>query len=646
MSRGILKGIATVAGVVAVVATAGAALVPGLAIAGVGTAAAIAGVAGAISAAANLGAQLLTKPPPARGSVSQVVIAVEPLQPYGMGKGLLGGVRRYDKGYGATLKDVPNPYLWLVDVMSGGGPVASIEPRLDKKPISSWLTGFLWTSVALGACPAAALTPHFAGPPGWTASSKLSGQAAVGFNALFDKDGKRFASGVGETGAEGDWVLAYDPRKDDTFPGGVGPHRLGDETTYEWTENPALHAGTYAFGRYQNGKRTIGCGFPAETIDWGNIAAWANVCDANEWIIFGRVFEPGNRWPNLQEIAAAGGARPVVAGGKLGFVYHAPRVAQAIVSYGDLAADPVEVTAQGAYGDRITSIIPKWTSPEHEWQQIAGAALTIGDFIAEEGEDRVREWPFNLVKSSDGRQPAELALYQLWNAHELQPIVLPLKHHMRHVRAGWCIELALEEYGLTMDAVVVQRQFDPTTLQPVLICVGETPEKHAFILGETSTPPPTPALGQTRQERDELAAAARDPTGLATLAISSSYTRGLAGNITQADNGDGTATITIPDHTRVYADGSEVPIDGGELALANGLTRLIFYDDAARAGGAVSYQMTASAADGYFSADHPYRHFVGYVTAVDAGGGGGSVGGSSPPGGGGWNGDTPPTHEP
>ena len=51
-----------------------------------------------------------------------------------------------------------------------------------------------------------------------------------------------------QLGAYGQWVKAYDPRLDSSFPGGSGSHVLGDESTYEWTENPALHAATYAYG--------------------------------------------------------------------------------------------------------------------------------------------------------------------------------------------------------------------------------------------------------------------------------------------------------------------------------------------------------------------------------------------------------------
>src|SRR3546814_5950661 len=127
-----------------------------------------------------------------------------------------------------------------------------------------------------------ALSPQWAGTPGWGSAYKLSGQAAIGWSYKFDKKGKKFANGLPVTGAYLTGVKVYDPRLDSTFPGGSGSCRLGDESTYVYSENPALHAGTYAYGRYQNGKRTFGIGLPADGIDWAVVAAWATVCERTE----------------------------------------------------------------------------------------------------------------------------------------------------------------------------------------------------------------------------------------------------------------------------------------------------------------------------------------------------------------------------
>jgi hypothetical protein len=122
-------------------------------------------------------------------------------------------------------------------------------------------------------------------------------------------------------------------------------------------------------------------------------------------------------------------------------------------------------------------------------------------------------------------------------------------------------------------------------------------------------------------------------------ALASSYTSGLSGNITQTLNGAGAVTVAIPTHTRVYA--APYParsVTGATLTFAYSEFAMIYYDDLTLSGGAVTYGKTAIAADAYFSSAHPYRHHIGFVTAMDAAGLGGEIGGSSPPGGGGWTG--------
>lgn len=640
-----LKIIGMVAGAVAIVASGGAALGLGLAVGGsVISAGTIATFASLAATAANIGATLLQKPPPARGSVTDVIISHDPPQPYAMGEGYVGGVIRHDAAWGPTLKKVPNPYRAMAMVLSGAGPVQSLSPRYDQLPVAGFYTGFLWTQTQLGATPeASALSPQWAGMPGWGASAKLSGQAAIMWSFLFDKDGKRFASGIGELGGYGQWVKVYDPRKDSTFPGGVGAHRLGNEATYEWSENPALHFGTYAYGRYQNGKRVMGAGL--RNVNWANIAAWANVCDANNWTIFGRVFEPGDRFANLKEIAAAGGGQPIPStNGLMSVRYHAPVVMLDTIRPEDLTGEPVKVTTMASWSERLNTIIPKGISPDHEWKNIAFGAVVNSTFLADDGEEKVTEWPFNLVKGGTD-QLAQLAAYKLFDSRELNPIVIPCGPRMRHYRAGDGLRIELPDYDLETDAVVLQRRFNPATLTTYFILMSETPAKHPFALGRTTVSPPTPALGQTAEERDELAASALNPSGIDTLALASSYPRDLAGNVTQAHVGGGEVEITIPPHTRVYGDGRELAVAGTVLTRPETTDNLIYYDDPTLANPTPAYTALipgvsgAVAGDAYFSATNPSRHFVARVTTVDAGGTGGSTGGSTPPGGGGWSND-------
>ncbi len=647
-----LRTIAIVAGAVALVATGvGAFAAAGSALAAVaGTVASIATVVGGV---AGIGANLLTKPPPARGSVTETIIEVDPPSPYCMGSGYFAGVMRHRVGYGATRKKIRNPYLFEAVALSVAGPIQGpIVPQVDFGAVPSWYDGFLDTDTRLGLRPDTALVPPFdPAAPGWSAAHKLSSVACIGWGHLFDKDGERFASGLPTRGVIADWVKVYDPRQDSTFPGGDGPCRLGDESTYVWDgppgatipagELPALHAGTYAFGRYVNGKRVMGAGQPADGIDWEGVAAWANDCEANGWRMFGVVFEGvgddvARRWQNLRDICIAGGGEPLFAGGRLHFHWQRPRVPLDTITEADLADGVQEVTAMQSSRDRINTIDPQFLSPDHRWSLQSAGRLQVSTYLAEDGEEKAEKVPFNFVKDAD--QAAQLAAYWVTNARELTPITLVVKPRLRAYRAGECLALDLPQLGLDHDAVILRRAFDPQTGSVTLTLVTETPEKHAFALGRTGTPPPTPSIGQTAQERDQIASGAQNPPGYSTVEIAGSYTVGLAGNISQAHVGGGNVEVTIPTHSRIYTSGRTVTVDGDILVLPETTTLLIYYDDEAREGGAVTYATTTTAADAYFSVDNPDRHFIAIVTTVDSGGGGGGAGGSGPPGGGGWNG--------
>ena len=444
-----------------------------------------------------------TGPPAARGSVTQINVQPDAPQPYVMGEGLVGGVLRHDTAYGATLNDVPNPYRWMAIVYSGAGPIDSITAYIDQGVISSYYSGYLTTTSQLGAQPeSAALSPSFGAAPGWSSTSKLSGQAAIGWNFKFDRNGKVFASGIPQLGAYGKWVKVYDPRLDSTFPGGSGAHRLGTESTYAWSENPALHAGMYAYGRYQNGKRTIGCGLPSGAIDWANIAAWANVCDANSWRLFGIVTEPGDRWVNLKDIAAAGGGIPVISGGVLSFHYQSPRVSMATIAETDIADDAMSVTGMRSYRSRINTISPKFRDPNSNWELVNAADVIVSTYVTDDGESKKVEWPFNFVK--DVNQAAQLARYVIEDSRELQPIEIVVGPHLRALRPGEAVDLDLPQMGLVTQAVILRREFDPMKMTVKLTLIGETTGKHAYALGMTGTAPPAPSLAMTGATRDDI----------------------------------------------------------------------------------------------------------------------------------------------
>ena len=506
---GVARFVGSVAGVVAVVA----AVIPG--------GQAIAGIAAAVSAAANVGAQLTAKKPPAAtGSVNKTTIGANQPRPYLIGETYYGGSRIHHEGYGGKTGGVNNPYKLLVDVYSGAGPVEGmVAPYLDfvEVPLSGnaaqgYAANHLWLYWQLGQTPEPQALPiRWPGAAGWTAQHKLSSFAAIAWCLRFDEDGKRFASGTPSTGAVWRGVKCYDPRKDSTYPGGSGAHRWADPTdraafdaaraTWEYTRCPGLHGLRYALGTWERNtastlstyRKTFGIGIPIDGIRVGDFVALANVCDANGWHVDGTIFEPGNRDVNLKNILAAGGAERAWVGGKLGLKLSAPRVALDTITEYDLATDDVEIGAMQGWEQRLNTLIPKYRSAAHKWEYVPSAAVTITSYLVEDGEEKADERQYNLVQ--DRNQAAQLAAYELLDARELGEIVLTCKPRLRRYGAGDMLIVHLPDDGLVQQpCVVLKRTIDPVRMTVELILRGETPEKHDFALGRTGTAPPTPSL--------------------------------------------------------------------------------------------------------------------------------------------------------
>lgn len=91
---------------------------------------------------------------------------------------------------------------------------------------------------------------------------------------------------------------------------------------------------------------------------------------------------------------------------------------------------------------------------------------------------------------------------------------------------------------------------------------------------------------------EALASAANDNAAAVTalVNIADSYPD-PPGVLTASNDG----TIAIAAHSRVYADGTRVAVNAGNVAgFANGANVTVYYVDAAREGGAVAYQGTTS----------------------------------------------------
>jgi hypothetical protein len=468
----------------------------------------------AIAAGASLvatGATMAIGPPKlsVEGRPEQFKADPQAPVPYIMGRTIAGGYIVHREAYGGEVSDVENPYQAFAIVWSGGGPVQEIESFLvDRTTVTfdgsgavttaDYVRGgepYMWLKTQLGACPEAAalaLPSPVSAIPNWGASYKLSGYAAGLWALRFDKKAKIYAAGVPRPQAIIKGVKVYDPRLDSTYPGGSGPCRALDESTYVYSENPWLHALTFALGRWQNGKRVLGIGMAIAGISMADYVEAANVADANGWTIGGTVSSSDDKWNVLKMIAQAGGGEPIRMAAKLGCIVSAPRVSLATVTSADLIGKGTVVATQPRRS-RINGIIPRIRSEEHGWEVVPLDVVRPLTYLAEDGEARTRERDMQLVQDKD--QAAELAAYEVVNSREFGPITLPLKTRFLGYKPGDCLTLDIPELGLNdQPAIVINRSLDPVSGTVTLELKSETPAKHDFALGRTGVAPPTPGL--------------------------------------------------------------------------------------------------------------------------------------------------------
>ena len=519
MSKTLAK-VAMIAGVVALAATgigaAAGAFAPGIAgtttVAGVSTAtlSTVATAATIVSAAASIGAQLTAKKPGAIGSVNQVQIASNSAIPYGVGRCFYAGSQLHDVGYGGKVKKTRNPYLSKVFVWSGGGPIDGIETLLvDWQPVNFWGTSalgyyasWLYADHQLGARPEArALAGPWGAVPDWSGAHKLSGMCASMVSFRFDRDNKVWANGIPTFGIVARFARVYDPRQDDTYPGGEGDQRFADEDSYVFDRNVALNAITYARGRYainpatgQQTVKVIGCGFPFDSFDWPQWVAFANVCEANGWNVDGHVYDgPGlSLWDNLKRICAAGAAVPVISGGLLSVRFQSPKVALDTITAEDFAEGERIAPGTRTYKDRVNTLVPKYRSEANKWEYVQSKAVSFESYVALDGEPKEEEFLTELVTGMD--QAAQLAAYELFGRRELTGITIPCKPRLWRYRLGDALQVIDPESGLDHLCVIAAVDKDLSGPTVTLSFETETTAKHALALAMTGTAPPPPTL--------------------------------------------------------------------------------------------------------------------------------------------------------
>jgi hypothetical protein len=502
----------------ATAASAGALMISSLSVAGFSTftAAAITNTLGtlALNAALAVGVSLIMQPKTGAGG-SPTAFKADPAAPISgvMGRFGVGGRQQHANVWGKG-----NLYLSFATALSLGpiegiaefkandtvvtfpgpqGLAAAVEPYKDK----------MWMTYKTGLLSDGSLMPPTGVPDPspamseWTTNHKSSGVAASFWTLRNNSKKASYEGGVPRPM----WTLlgmkVWQPRFDSTYPGGSGAQRRDDWRTWGYSENPYDHALAWVRGHFKlnadgtidRTKKLAGIGAPDVAVDIAAFVDGANVASANSWTVSGEWTTSDDKWQVLSAMLQAGGGVPLSRGAQISCMINTPRASIMTLTQADLVGT-VNIRVMASRKDRPNTIIPRYRSEPHKFEEVPAGAVTSSVYVTEDrGEERSREVSYRYVRAA--KQAAELAAYDLANVRETLRPTIPGKIHLLNLRSGDAFTVDMPETGMNGQKVVlIRRSFDVATGAVTLECRSETDAKHAWALGQTASPAPSPTL--------------------------------------------------------------------------------------------------------------------------------------------------------
>lgn len=518
-----LKAVGTAIVIIgAAVATAGAALIP--AVAGGGISGALGTAVFGVTAGQLMTVGALVSS--VGGSLSQPKVSNagsalgwvgDPNGPmhFAAGRIAVGGDLRHKAAYGPD----DRMYFSAVTVVSDAGPIDAFESftandipvtfDASGKAITSHYANVMWRRTQRGQQPE---TGYLASPsglkngatlPNWGPSHKLSAKA--GFILTLSENSKHSAY-KGQypkprTVIRG--LRVYDWRRDSTVPGGDGPCRLSDPSTWPYSANPILWSVKWLLGLWEGptGKgapqvdhQVGGIGARWENIDVAAFTEAANIADTHGWTCAARPSTDDDKAQVLDAFLQAGGAYYIERAGKASCIHRAaPRVSVATITAADTAG-PIELDTSASYLDRKNTGVATYLSEADGWKMTALPEVTSPQWVAEDG-GRKRSVPVTYSYVDRAKQASELMCLGIAHTREGISGRIPLKSYMQGIGPGSAFTIKEPEFVLDgLKCLCLETSYDANTGVHTVTFVSETDAKYPYAYGQAPNPPAPPAL--------------------------------------------------------------------------------------------------------------------------------------------------------
>ncbi len=242
----------------------------------------------------------------------------------------------------------------------------------------------------------------------------------------------------------------YDFRKDSTA-GGVGPHRWGDYSTYEFTENPVVMDYNYRRGFAVNGDMFLGMGMSPIDLPVDRYAIAANICDETASygkryrcsVIFDADLEHGDNIDAVMQ--SCGGIVVDSVDGSWPLIGTDQPIVETITDEDLISTEPVKFQKYKSQADIVNSVQGTYPEPANMWSPVGYDTQTNASQV---GLDRrTRDFKLDFPTVPYKAQANQLAsIYYKENRYEATAEII-VRPRFQTIKAGDWIRWNSARYG-------------------------------------------------------------------------------------------------------------------------------------------------------------------------------------------------------
>lgn len=237
----------------------------------------------------------------------------------------------------------------------------------------------------------------------------------------------------------------HDPRKDPAY-GGSGSHAIADPATWEFTENPALHALAYLRGIQSEGRILMGMGLADYDVLTETFVAAANICDEAVPLDAGGtepryrasavlIGDDSEHRSKLAPLIQACAGYLIERTGSFGLLAGAAQLPVVTITDADIIWDRgVKWSGSRSRTARVNEVHGQFVDPAAQWQANSYPPITSSVFSAEDGERLAVGLDFGSVTSITQAQRA--ARIRMRETRRQASATLTLGMHMLWLEAG------------------------------------------------------------------------------------------------------------------------------------------------------------------------------------------------------------------